>query len=886
MPLGRPRRLLPAAALLMLLAAPRAHAEPGEDLTVYALTFGPGDHPFFKFGHNALWVQPKEGQGLVFNFGTFGFDQPNLIPKFLKGRLMYWLSVSPVDSALQSYQATNRTIEAQELDLTPAEREGLYRRLLENSKRENREYLYDYFWDNCSTRVRDAIDVTLGGKVKVAGQAPAAMTLRAHALRLTSDLLWEYVGLHFGLGQPTDRPMNAWNEAFLPEKLRDLLRTVRVERDGVTRPLVKSEQVIFAATRPTPPAQAPHWEHWFALVGVGAGGLLARAGDRGARAACRPGAAGPAHQRPGPGPGVAGRDPGGAVAVHQPQGHPRQRQHLAVRALGGRAAAPGHRRGAGLARLPARRLRAGGGGGGAGPGRRGGQGDPGRQPGQRRVSGSAGAGLAGDGLRAAAGGAGRTMKFLAAACLVLIACGSRPPPPAAAPASQNELDPRVILELMTGVADRQLAAPVEDTWQSGAFLAAALELGELTGDPRYQAAVRAAGEAREWKSGPLSLAYLTLFGRDRDRRMSRATLEDFDRLCESEQPQLPEKTSLPERALTLSALTLASDAIGRPRYRACANRLFGPKGTVTGADDDWTLLAVTRLLESETDAAVRERYRLVFEYLTLGTRKTGAPVDVFELRAFAAGLNRGFPVTPDEAALVRPSWLALAPGPRPEGPEAAAAFLMAGAEVFRLTLFEGSRARTVTVSNPLAQPRFVETAEIPWPSLARALGAVPGNPIIAVDGRTGQILPSQLLDENGDAMAEKLLVSLSLSADESRPIVVRRLARPFRPARPAVRAYGRFVAEGRDDFAWENDRVAFRVYGPALEPRQTSSGIDVWAKRVREPVIDRWYRRTDLHRDQGEGLDFYRVGPSLGCGGWACGTARPWTARGTSGAGA
>jgi hypothetical protein len=275
MSLGRPRPLLLAAALLALLVAPRAHAEPGDDLTIYALTFGPGDHPFFKFGHNAILVQPREGQGQVFNFGTFAFDQPNLIAKFLKGRLMYWLSVSPVEQALYSYQATNRTIEAQELDLTPAERQGLYQRLVENARPQNREYLYDYFWDNCSTRVRDAIDVTLIGKVRAAGQAPAAMTLRAHALRLTADLLWEYVGLHFGLGSPTDRPMNAWNEAFLPEKLRDLLRTVKVEREGGARPLVKSERVLFAARRPPALAQAPRWVPWFALVGLGAGGLLA-----------------------------------------------------------------------------------------------------------------------------------------------------------------------------------------------------------------------------------------------------------------------------------------------------------------------------------------------------------------------------------------------------------------------------------------------------------------------------------------------------------------------------------------------------------------------------------------------------------------------------------
>lgn len=459
-----------------------------------------------------------------------------------------------------------------------------------------------------------------------------------------------------------------------------------------------------------------------------------------------------------------------------------------------------------------------------------------------------------------------------ACCLALVACGSRPPPPAAAPAPavKDELDPQVILELMTAVATRQLAAPVEDTWESGAFLAAALELGELTGDPRYQAVVRMAGEAREWKNGPLSLAYLTLFRRDRDRRMGRATFEAFDRLCEVNPPVLRETASALERALTLSALTLATDAIGRPRYRACAGRLFERLPAEAGAldDDGWTLLGLSRLLESETDPGVRARLRTALDERY---RKANGRPEVKSLAAVALSIRAGAAggssreVTLETA--VRRSWLALARNPKPDQTEFAAAFLLAGAEMFRLTLFEGSRARTVNVSNPLAQPRFIETAEIPWAPLAQALGAAPGDPIVALDGRTGQFLPAQLLDENSDAQAEKLLVSLSLSGEEARPIEVRRLARPFRPARPAVRAYGRFVAEGRDDFAWENDRVAFRVYGPALEKRQTSSGIDVWAKRVREPVIDRWYRRADLHKDQGEGLDFYRVGPSLGCGG-------------------
>jgi rhamnogalacturonyl hydrolase YesR len=85
---------------------------------------------------------------------------------------------------------------------------------------------------------------------------------------------------------------------------------------------------------------------------------------------------------------------------------------------------------------------------------------------------------------------------------------------------------------------------------------------------------------------------------------------------------------------------------------------------------------------------------------------------------------------------------------------------------------------------------------------------------------------------------------------------------------PPRRAFGRHVPERMDDFAWENDRIAFRMYGPALQATgEISSGIDVWVKSTRRLVIDDWYEKNDYHHDHGEGLDYYKVGPSRGCGG-------------------
>jgi hypothetical protein len=266
------------ACLVILGAAPAVRAEPGDELTVYALTFGPGEHPFLKFGHNAILVQPSEGPGWVFNFGTFDFADPDLIPKFLRGRFKYWLSVGGAEPTMEAYAAENRTILSQELDLTPAQKWALWQALRENARPENRAYLYDYFFDNCSTRVRDAIDRVIDGRIRLAGQAPATRTLRAHALRSVADYLPEYVGLYLGLSRATDQPIDRWAETFLPERLSALLRSVRIPDGTGEKNLVKSEKIVYQSTRPAKPAQPPNWAIYFLVIGGLLGGSFALLG--------------------------------------------------------------------------------------------------------------------------------------------------------------------------------------------------------------------------------------------------------------------------------------------------------------------------------------------------------------------------------------------------------------------------------------------------------------------------------------------------------------------------------------------------------------------------------------------------------------------------------
>jgi len=188
---------------------------------------------------------------------------------------------------LAYYVHENRTIEAQELDLSPAQRLALRTSLRENARPENREYLYDYFRDNCSTRVRDAVDRVVNGRVRQAGQTRVNSTLRGDSLRMTADFFPEYLGLDLGLGRSTDAPLSAWDSAFLPQRLHDLLRQVRIPGDSGDKPLVKSERTLFAAHRPAKPDQPPQWFLYFLLAGVGVGGALAGLGwaARGRRSA-------------------------------------------------------------------------------------------------------------------------------------------------------------------------------------------------------------------------------------------------------------------------------------------------------------------------------------------------------------------------------------------------------------------------------------------------------------------------------------------------------------------------------------------------------------------------------------------------------------------------
>ena len=178
-------------------------------------------------------------------------------------------------------------------------------------------------------------------------------------------------------------------------------------------------------------------------------------------------------------------------------------------------------------------------------------------------------------------------------------------------------------------------------------------------------------------------------------------------------------------------------------------------------------------------------------------------------------------------------------------------------------------AIVVKLTNPLAARRSAETIAL---ALADLIKIVPGLDLkkTQVFDARGKPVLSQLVDSDGDETPDQIVFQADFAPSESKAFTLR-VAERTSATEADYKAYGRFVRERHDDFAWENDVIAHRVYGPDLETCKkeplTSSGVDVWVKRVPKLVVNEWYMTDNYHQDHGEGADFYAVGKSRGCGG-------------------
>lgn len=280
--------LLAGALFLQASGDQQPPADPppidGNRLAVYLITIGPGPAIWERFGHNAIWIRDTvTGEGIAYDYGNFSFAEPGFVANFARGRMLYWMGRRDGVALVNFYVGQRRSVALQELALPPERRALLQERLEANYEADRGRYRYDYYRDNCSTRIRDALDAVAGGAIRAAlDTVVTATSYRWHTRRSLENNPLYHFAVDAGLGPAADLPVTRLQETFLPQKLQEYLREVHLAgSDGRPVPLVQGE-IAVSESDPWPVAPEPaDWTLRFLVAGILVGGTLFSLGRRG-----------------------------------------------------------------------------------------------------------------------------------------------------------------------------------------------------------------------------------------------------------------------------------------------------------------------------------------------------------------------------------------------------------------------------------------------------------------------------------------------------------------------------------------------------------------------------------------------------------------------------
>lgn len=213
-------------------------------LRISLLTASPGEDLYSTFGHSALRViDSVSNTDIVYNYGTFDFEEPGFYMKFTRGKLMYYLSRDYFESFKANYQAENRTLTEQVLNLNCEEKSNIINLLNDNLLPQNLYYKYDFLFDNCTTRLRDLLEKTTEGNVHFGEVLQTKKTFRnlIHEYLNYNDKQWSKLGIDILLGSNTDAIMQPREVMFLPDYLMKTLDNSTID----SRPLVSEKQSLY-----------------------------------------------------------------------------------------------------------------------------------------------------------------------------------------------------------------------------------------------------------------------------------------------------------------------------------------------------------------------------------------------------------------------------------------------------------------------------------------------------------------------------------------------------------------------------------------------------------------------------------------------------------------
>ena len=216
-----------------------------DSIRVSLVTCSPGTEVYAVYGHTALRVEvPSTGVDLVVNYGLFSFDAPNFIWRFIKGETDYLVGTIGYPLFEREYTERGSSVTLQELNLSEAEKSRLIRLLDSNLRPENREYRYNFLYNNCSTKARDKVEEALVAQLQLAKNMREGTTYRDILHEYTQDYPWLQFGIDYLLGLQADRPIGPREQMFAPEYLKAYTASQQLTDSGHTMPYVINERMI------------------------------------------------------------------------------------------------------------------------------------------------------------------------------------------------------------------------------------------------------------------------------------------------------------------------------------------------------------------------------------------------------------------------------------------------------------------------------------------------------------------------------------------------------------------------------------------------------------------------------------------------------------------
>ncbi len=246
-------RALIFCAFTLMFFTPAVRAQDSSEncgLSVSLLTCSPGEELYSTFGHSALRVvDTASGMDIIFNYGTFDFSDPDFYSKFVRGKLLYFVSIQDFRGFVEDYRYEQRSIIEQPLNLDCRQKQQLFAALRENLKEANKYYKYDFLYDNCSTRLADMVEANSGRQVtfgNIVGSDPPTFRELLHVYLKNGQMFWSRLGIDILLGSPVDKQVTSRQAMFLPDYLMMGFDSARV--NGL--PLVASKRTVLNIDKP------------------------------------------------------------------------------------------------------------------------------------------------------------------------------------------------------------------------------------------------------------------------------------------------------------------------------------------------------------------------------------------------------------------------------------------------------------------------------------------------------------------------------------------------------------------------------------------------------------------------------------------------------------